>query len=196
MATASEVTGEMLVESARGLVPALRARAREAEELRSLPDATIQDAAEAGLFQAFVPKRYGGYEVDFRYGPHITRELAHGCLSSAWVISFFIQHNWQLGLFPEAVQQRLWADKPYVLAPAHIIPSGTATPVEGGYRVNGKWPWASGVMHGNWFWAAAVVPATLLPRVQHPRGVSGSCRRRQALHLRGAKIDPAPGDGD
>ena len=158
MAGSNEVTGEVLVERARVMIPTLRERARETETLRRLPDATIQDAADAGFFQAFVPRRNGGHEIDFRFGPQITRELAHGCLSSAWVISFLTQHNWQLALFPDSVQQRVWADKPYMLAPAHIIPGGSAEPVDGGYRVSGKWSWASGVMHASWFLAMAVVP--------------------------------------
>ncbi len=158
MATPNDVTGPVLVERARALVPALRERARAAEELRQLPDATIQDAADAGFFQAYVPKRYGGHEIDFRYGPQITRELARGCLSSAWVISFLNQHNWQLALFPDSAQQHVWAKRPYMLAPTNIVPGGTATPVAGGYRVSGKWPWSSGVMHSDWFVATTVVP--------------------------------------
>ena len=158
MAAQDQVTGPVLVERARALVPALRARAHEAEKLRQLPDATIQDAIDAGIFQAYVPKRYGGHEIDFRYGPQITRELARGCLSSAWVISFLTQHNWQLALFPDSAQQRVWADRPYMFAPTHILPGGTATPADGGYRVSGKWPWSSGIMHSSWFVATAIVP--------------------------------------
>ena len=158
MSESEQVHGKVLLERARTMVPALRERAREAEKLQRLPDTTIGDAVDAGLFRAFVPKRHGGLQVDFRYGPLITRELAHGCLSSAWIISFYIQHNWQAGLFPEALQSLLWKDRPYILAPAHIIPSGSATPVKGGYRVNGKWPWGSGIQHAEWFFAAAVVP--------------------------------------
>ena len=154
----NEVTGEVLIERARAMVPALLERARETETLRQLPAATIADAEEAGFFKAFVPKRHGGYEIDFRFVPQITRELAHGCLSSAWVISFLTQHNWQLALFPEVVQQRLWAERSYMFAPAHIIPGGAAEPVDGGYRLSGKWPWASGVMHAQWFLALALVP--------------------------------------
>ena len=66
MAAPNEVTGPILIERARALVPTLRERARAAEELRRLPDTTIQDAADAGFFQAYVPKRHGGYEIDFR----------------------------------------------------------------------------------------------------------------------------------
>ena len=159
MARPNDVTGPELVARARAMVPALRERAREAEEIRQLPQATIQDAADAGFFQVYVPKRYGGHEIDFRYGPQITRELARGCLSTAWVISFLNQHNWQLALFPDSAQQRVWAERPYMLAPTNIVPGGTATPVDGGYRVSGNWPWSSGVMHSNWFVATTVVPA-------------------------------------
>lgn len=158
MTSEAPLSGEELVARARALAPTLRERAQETERLRRLPDSTLADAADAGFFQAYVPRRYGGHEIDFRFGPQISRELAHGCLSSAWVISFLMQHNWQLALFPEAAQQALWAERPYMLAPAHLIPGGTATPVDGGYRVSGSWAWSSGIMHADWFLALAVVP--------------------------------------
>jgi 3-hydroxy-9,10-secoandrosta-1,3,5(10)-triene-9,17-dione monooxygenase len=164
MNNSQEITGEILLERARAMVPALRGRARETEQNARLPDATINEAAEAGLFQAFVPKRYGGYEVDFQYGPRVTRELAHGCAASAWILSFFVQHNWQAGLCADDLQLKLWAARPYVLAPAHIIPSGTAVPVDGGYQLSGRWQWTSGIQHGDWFFAAAVVPGGDGPR--------------------------------
>lgn len=152
------IDGQVLLERAQALVPALRERARETEALRHIPQATMQDVEAAGLFRAFVPQRFGGYGIDFRYGPQITRTLARGCLSTAWVVSFLTQHNWQLALFPEPVQQQLWADRPWMFAPAHVIPGGKATPTDGGYRLSGKWAWSSGVMHSDWFFAAAVVP--------------------------------------
>ena len=48
---------------ARELVPALRARAAMAEELRRVPDESIADLHKAGLFRAFQPRRIGGSEL-------------------------------------------------------------------------------------------------------------------------------------
>ena len=55
-----------LVARARALEPVLRQRARRAEELRRMPDETVADLLEAGLWAAFRPARYGGIEAPFR----------------------------------------------------------------------------------------------------------------------------------
>jgi 3-hydroxy-9,10-secoandrosta-1,3,5(10)-triene-9,17-dione monooxygenase len=158
MTNANEVTGEILLERAAAMIPSLRARGEETEELGHLPHATLREVEASGLFSAFVPKRYGGHEIDFHYPPQVTRLLARGCPASAWVISFFTHHNWQLGLYPEAVQKMLWADKPFAFAPGQIVPNGKATVTDGGYRLSGRWPWASGVMHANWAMLNGIVP--------------------------------------
>ena len=38
-----------------------------------------------------------------------------------------------------------------------IMPTGVATPVDGGYRLTGRWPFASGVRHAEWLTAGAMV---------------------------------------
>jgi 3-hydroxy-9,10-secoandrosta-1,3,5(10)-triene-9,17-dione monooxygenase len=58
------MTPAAYLERVRALLPALRERAVEAERLRRLPDETVKDFQEAGLFRALQPKRYDGYELD------------------------------------------------------------------------------------------------------------------------------------
>ena len=60
----------------RDLVPTIRERTARAERLRRLPDETLADFQEAGLFRAMQPKRYGGFELDpgtFLSGRHGSR---------------------------------------------------------------------------------------------------------------------------
>ena len=54
------MTPEAYLERVRALLPALRERAEYAERLRRLPDETLKDFQEAGLFRALQLKRYGG----------------------------------------------------------------------------------------------------------------------------------------
>lgn len=128
----------------------LRDRAEEAEGLRRLPEATIAEAAAAGYFKLLVPKRFGGCEVGFSRFMDIVRQLAQGCTSSAWTLSFLALHAWVLCKFEPELQEELFAGGRIPLAPAPLAPSGEAIAVDGGYRVNGRWEWASGVMHANW----------------------------------------------
>jgi alkylation response protein AidB-like acyl-CoA dehydrogenase len=83
--------------------------------------------------------------------------LGEGDASMAWVSTFYIEHNWMLCQFPASFQQKLYADRSHVLAPAMVSPSGKAEVVEGGLRLNGRWSWATGSAHGDWVIVGASV---------------------------------------
>jgi alkylation response protein AidB-like acyl-CoA dehydrogenase len=55
-----------------------------------------------------------------------------------------------LSQFPQETQQEVFGRQPYMLAPAALSPTGTATPVDGGFRLSGRWGWGTGVMHADW----------------------------------------------
>src|SRR5215813_12383423 len=98
-------TIDELAARAEALLPRLRERAAQTEELRRVPDETIADFRQAGFFRLFQPARYGGYELD--YGPvqlALGSVLGHACGSSAWVQSVVACHAWLLGMFPRAAQ--------------------------------------------------------------------------------------------
>ncbi|WP_319448595.1 MULTISPECIES: acyl-CoA dehydrogenase family protein [unclassified Mycobacterium] len=141
------------MESSDGITDAfvdrLAERARDAEHLRRLPDATIADLEASGLTQLLVPKRFGGQQADFPAILDPVRRMAHGCTSSAWTIGFYTLHNWMLALFGEQAQEEAFATRPF-LAPAPLAPTGRGAPTDGGIRLTGRWSWATGVMHGNW----------------------------------------------
>jgi len=138
------------------LVPGLDARAEEAEELRRLPDATMKEVRDADLLRAVVPTALGGHGLGLDALAQGTRVLAHACPASAWTISFLMMHGWLLAKFPAAGRDELFADGAIPLAPAPLAPTGSVTVVDGGYRVTGRWEWATGVMHGDWVLVHAV----------------------------------------
>ena len=149
------VSAAELVGRARDLAPVLVARAQEAEALRQLPEATMTDLRNAGFFPLLVPRRFGGHELDYLTLIDIGRELGRGCASSAWVAVFFMLHNWLAAMWPEETQAELWADRPYMLAPGALAPVGVAEVEAGGFRLSGRWPWGTGVMHCDWAMVAA-----------------------------------------
>lgn len=146
-AQTAEITAEF--------VQRLAERAAEADELRRLPAATIDDLTASGFTELLVPARYGGRQAEFPALLDPVRRMAHGCTSSAWTIGFFALHNWMLALFDEQAQQEVFADRP-VLAPAPLAPTGRGLPVDGGVRLTGRWSWATGVMHANWVLVGAL----------------------------------------
>ncbi|MGW1976862.1 acyl-CoA dehydrogenase family protein [Streptomyces sp. NPDC001889] len=141
---------EELLAAARALAPAVAKRAGHAEELRELPEETVADLVATGLPELLVPRRFGGRELDFGTLVGATTELARGCASTSWVMFNYALHNWMVAMYPEETQREVFAERPYGLIPATIPPQGRARPVPGGYRLTGRWSWASGVMHADW----------------------------------------------
>ncbi len=135
---------------AQGMVETLAARAAETEQLRQLPDATIADAVDADMMPMLVPESLGGHGLDLSTLAQTTRRLAHGCVSSAWTLSFLILHNWFVARGPKAVQDTVFAERPWAMIPCPLAPTGVAEPAKGGFVLTGRWQWATGVQHGDW----------------------------------------------
>ena len=130
-------------------IAGLAERAQEAERLRRLPSATVDDFIASGLSELLVPARYGGLQAPWSAILDPVRRMAHGCASSAWTLGFYTLHNWMMALFGEQAQEEAFATRPF-LAPAPLAPTGRGVAVDGGVRLSGQWSWATGVMHGNW----------------------------------------------
>jgi 3-hydroxy-9,10-secoandrosta-1,3,5(10)-triene-9,17-dione monooxygenase len=150
------LTAELL-ERAWAMVPALRAAAREAEATRATPEAIIDLAAEAGLLQALVPRRYGGHGLGLQLLCEVGRILCHGDASMAWTITFLMEHNWMACKLPMATQEELYRDRSYIKAAAPLIPAGSAVPVDGGFRISGKWHYASAIANADYVFVTAPV---------------------------------------
>lgn len=150
---------EDLIARARALVPELRKRAQACEDRRSVPPETVADFRAAGFFRLFQPARFGGYEVGLGTLIEIAREVGRGCGSTAWCLALFATHSRLVGLFDERAQQEVFGDSADPLVSAVFAPSATATPVgdgpEAGFRVSGRWRFASGCDYAEWIAVAA-----------------------------------------
>jgi 3-hydroxy-9,10-secoandrosta-1,3,5(10)-triene-9,17-dione monooxygenase len=136
---------------AEALVPVLRERAPRAEELRRLPDETIADLHKSGLFRILQPARVGGSELPYRALCELTAVIAEGCGSTAWVLANLAAHHWLLGMWPPRAQDEIWGQSPdNLISSALIFPRGRAQRVPGGYRLNGSWPFSSGIDCSSW----------------------------------------------
>src|SRR6202521_2268563 len=90
-----------LVERARQLVPHLRQRVKEMDQLGSLPEATVQELQDAELFQLTIPRIYGGHQIDMRTYMDVVAELGRGDTSTAWIVSLVSGANWMAAaVFP------------------------------------------------------------------------------------------------
>ena len=151
------VSGPELVRRAKKLSALLAEQAYDAEKLRRPTDDVIQALRDAEIFKLMSPRAYGGLELDLDTFFEVGLALSEGDASMAWVANFYIEHVWILCLFPKAFQEELFADRSYVLAPAMLSPTGQVTKEKGGYRLNGRWSWSTGIMHADWVLPAAIV---------------------------------------
>src|SRR5664280_712801 len=115
-----------VLDAVREVLPALRERAQEAEDLRRVPDASIKSLQEAGWFTMLQPRRYGGLEaspVDFYRG---VRLVSSACASTGWITSVVGVHPWQLALFADQAQRDVWGEDNTTLISSSYAPMGRA----------------------------------------------------------------------
>lgn len=146
---------------AAALRPALAERAAATESARRLPGATIAELHGAGLFRLLQPARVGGSELPLDALVEVSAELARACASSAWVLANLASHHWMLGMWPQAAQQEVWGvagEHADVLIGASLIfPAGRAEACDGGYRLSGRWGFASGIDDCEWVMLGGIV---------------------------------------
>lgn len=152
-----------LLDGVRAVLPAIAERAGEGERLRRLPDATLDDLRATGAFAALVPASLGGCGLGLDFVVALGRMLGHADAATSWVTTFLVMHGWLLSLFPADVAEEVLGDRGYALAPAALSPTGTATPVDGGYVVSGRWSWATGIMHADVVLVTGVVVTDGMP---------------------------------
>jgi len=148
MSTDTETAGR-LIERAAALVPTLRERAAAAEEARRLPPDTFDLLSEADVLRMTAPKRFGGYEADFLTQCEVLAHVASGCASASWVGTILSAMSWLAGTFPDEAQEEIFATKDPRISGV-FSPTGTATPTDGGYVVNGRWGYNTGGHGSDW----------------------------------------------
>jgi len=158
LASNSDEAYAAMIVRARALVPALRDRAARTEELRRLPAETEKDLHDAGLFRILQPKRVGGSEFDYVALVDFAEVIATADASAAWTLANLASHHWMLGMFDGRAQDMVWGrDANALIASSFVFAAGRARKVDGGYRLQGRWPFSSGVDSCAWNMLAGIV---------------------------------------
>jgi 3-hydroxy-9,10-secoandrosta-1,3,5(10)-triene-9,17-dione monooxygenase len=155
---------------------ALSAHAAASEKSRCLTEAAESAMRTAGLYRITAPLGHGGYEAGPRTLTESVTTLARAYPSAGWVAAVYLMHTWIAGMFPEQGQAEIFADGPDVRIAGGLAPQGVADPVEGGWRVSGRWQFGSGVMHADWYLAGASLTSSTKER---PRQVHVFVPRRE-----------------
>jgi alkylation response protein AidB-like acyl-CoA dehydrogenase len=142
---------EGLLERIRALAPLVAERAASAEQQRKPDDDVIEALRASGVFRSFVPRRFGGYEIDLELFLDIGVAVSEACASTGWITTFYMEHNWLLGMFAPELQNEIFSRQPYVLAPGSVNPNdGNAVPKGDGFELSGHWRFGTGIVHADW----------------------------------------------
>jgi len=143
---------------AREIVPILRERAQTTEDARMLLRESEQLLHESGLFRFHQPKIFGGMELPFVAVVDIPAELARGCPSTALNVGNVGCHHWILGCYDPRAQREVWEANPDALIASSIaLAAGRGRKAEGGFIVNGRWPFSSAVDNSDWNMLAVTI---------------------------------------
>jgi alkylation response protein AidB-like acyl-CoA dehydrogenase len=150
-----EVRRRELLDRVESIVPFLRENAAQADKDRRLPQSSVEAMADAGVLGLWAPERFGGFEGDMTTQLEVVTALARGCSSASWLTPIFTGSNFQISRMSDEVQEEVWSDGTNVACCGFLTPGQKAEKVPGGWRVSGKWPWASGCYHAKWTLLAA-----------------------------------------
>jgi alkylation response protein AidB-like acyl-CoA dehydrogenase len=148
-----------LYRRAAALAPILASRAECCEQSRQCPPESIAEMTAAGLLQICRPARYGGYEYAWDVLSEVSRILARGCGSQAWVASVLNGDTQLVGAFSLEAQEEIWGQHPDTRIAGSVGPSGRATRVAGGARLSGRFGFASGIDHAEWLICGGLLEA-------------------------------------
>jgi alkylation response protein AidB-like acyl-CoA dehydrogenase len=144
------LTPAKIIAATQALKPKLAAGARQAEEQRRPVDELWDELRRSGYFYMLVPKKYGGLEADIDDVIDATLPIAEGCGSTAWVAMFGLVHNRHMVGYPDEVLEEIFGGGRYIIEASATMPPGRAVPVEGGFKVSGRWQWATCVTQADW----------------------------------------------
>ena len=139
-----------LLERIAALRPILEKNANQTEIDRRVVEENIAVLKDAGAFKIMVPKRYGGWEADIRTHLEVSREVAKGCGSTAWVTALMNVCAFFVGCMNEQAQDDVWGADPQARIAGVFNPTAQTRKVDGGIVVTGAWNWASGSYHADW----------------------------------------------
>ena len=146
---ASKEISDGFVELARSLRPMLQREAPEGEKLRAPTPAVDKALKEHGLLQLLLPKRLGGFGLSTTDFCRVQIEVAKGDPAVSWVMQIVNGTSWITSLAPDSVQDAVFGDGAQPVCGAYN-PPGKARKVDGGWIINGKWPYMSGSRQSTW----------------------------------------------
>ncbi len=139
-----------LIGRVRAMVPEIRALAEETERNRNLFPHIVDKIRDAELLRTCRPAMFGGFEYDGEVALTIALTISAACASTGWTVNGAVSNGLSLAHWSIEAQREVWEGDTDPFTFACFAPTGTAAPAEGGYRLTGRWSFASGCDISSW----------------------------------------------
>lgn len=139
------------------LAPAIDAAGEEIERTRRVPATLMNRLHEAQLFRLLLPRSLGGAEAHPLAFMHVLEAIAARNASVAWNIGQNSVCAIVGAYLAPAAAERVFGPREAILAWGPATGAARAVACEGGYRVSGRWSFASGMRHATWLGAQCPV---------------------------------------
>src|SRR5438105_9800393 len=172
----ADIDAQPLVRAAAALQSVIRGYHDELEREQRLPQALVEQLHAAGFYRLVIPRELGGLQADPLTYVRVVELLAEGAGSAGWnVANNSIGQLVTLGLPDAGVHEIYATGADTVIAGTAVMGGGRAVPVDGGYRVTGRWPFGTGCQESSWMLASFQIFDGAEPR-RSPDGASAYWR--------------------
>ena len=189
------IPGELLV-NAQKIARRAAVSAPQCEAARTLTPELVATLREIGIFRMFVPRSHGGLELDLPQSLAVFETLAAGDGAVGWTAMIGSHLPLVGAALPRTSFDSIYAQGPDVIGAGSVVPAGRAEIVEGGYRVSGRWPFATGCCHADWLYGFCIAtkggvpvsgPAEGVPSVKVVFAPRSEWRIEDTWHASGLK---------
>jgi indole-3-acetate monooxygenase len=166
MTTHTAVQTSAWVERVRALAPIVKQWRDVGEQERHLPRPLFEALRDAGVFRMSVSKAIGGAEVDDETVVQVIEELSRQDGSVGWNVMIASGAAIAASYLPDAALREVYRGGPSTVIAGALLPQGAASPVPGGFRLTGRWTFASGCQQADWMAGSSTVMAHGTPRLR------------------------------
>ena len=150
MTTTAAVTAGDILAAVGHLASTISGRAPEIERAGRLPADLLRELKDAGCLRMLLPPTHGGSGVEFPDAMRVYEALSRADASVGWTVMIGSGSWYDFAGLPRATFDAIFNDGSDVIVGGVFAPSGSAVRTDGGYRVTGRWGFASGCEHCGW----------------------------------------------
>ena len=179
---------EYYLEAARELAGKVAAAADRIDGDRQLPSELAGEMADRGFFRLRLPRSLGGAQLDHPDFLRILEIFAAVDASTGWCLNQNNVFSTSSLRMPEQTAREIWAEKRAVVTNGPPTASSQAVPVNGGYKLNGRWHFSSGSSHATWIAALAPISNGGSPAQDASKDRTGALTRAE-VRIKERKAD-------